>query len=332
MEELTTTETNKLEILETVIEQGLQTFVEVGEALAEIRDSKLYRSQYDTFENYCRERWGISRPRAYELINAAEVVQNLSATADISPAPMSPIGDILPTSERQARPLTLLPPKQQTAAWQQAVETAPNGHVTASHVEQVVKQNFIYARDKPRITRTDNRYAPVGHDACQTPACAFRPLLPYLSKDWTLWEPARGEGNLERTMQYHNFNTVSGDIITGRNFLDYEPDRWDCQVTNPPWSIQFYWLERCYTLGKPFALLLKVDVLGTEAAQVLFEQYGVEVILVRPRINYKMPNTGWDGGGAFFASAWYTWGLNIGRQMTFTKLDVSEIFPGEFKK
>jgi hypothetical protein len=38
--------------LENVIERGLSTFVEVGNALLEIRDSKLYRETHPTFEAY----------------------------------------------------------------------------------------------------------------------------------------------------------------------------------------------------------------------------------------------------------------------------------------
>src|SRR5260221_3259797 len=42
---------------EAVIQRGWQTFVEVGRALARIRDQKLYRAEHDTFETYCRQKW-----------------------------------------------------------------------------------------------------------------------------------------------------------------------------------------------------------------------------------------------------------------------------------
>ncbi len=57
--------------LETVIERGMRSFVEVGTALAEVRDSGLYTQP--TFEAYVRERWGFTRQRAYQLIDAADV-------------------------------------------------------------------------------------------------------------------------------------------------------------------------------------------------------------------------------------------------------------------
>jgi len=126
---LTVVERGRLEHYEAIIERGLNTFVDVGNALAGIRDSKLYRDTHSTFEDYCQERWGISRPRAYQFIEAAETVGLLSTIVDTTPR-----------TESQARPLTRLEPEEQIAAWQEAVETAPNGKVTAAHVAEVVER------------------------------------------------------------------------------------------------------------------------------------------------------------------------------------------------
>lgn len=128
IESLTTLETDRLTALEQTIERGLQTFVDVGTALLEIRDSRLYRQTFGTFEDYCRERWGMSRVHAFRMIEAASVANNLL-----------PIGNILPATESQARPLTGLPVDLQREAWQRAVDTAPNGKITAAHVASVVE-------------------------------------------------------------------------------------------------------------------------------------------------------------------------------------------------
>lgn len=109
---------------EATIAAGLQTFVAVGQALLAIRDQRLYRHDYATFEAYCTERWGMSRPRAYQLMEAANVVGHLSTIVDTP----------LPANEAQARPLTALPPDVQRVIWQEAVATAPNG-ITAAHVQ-----------------------------------------------------------------------------------------------------------------------------------------------------------------------------------------------------
>ena len=92
----------------------------------EIRDKRLYRASHGTFEAYCKEHWGTNWAHAYRLIESAEITDNLS-----------PVGDI-PKTECQDRPLTQRSPEEQHEAWSRAVETAPEGKVTAKHVETVV--------------------------------------------------------------------------------------------------------------------------------------------------------------------------------------------------
>lgn len=66
--------------LETIIERGLATFIEVGTALREIHNLKLYQKDYDTFENYCVQRWGFSRSVGYDYLAAANVAENVGST------------------------------------------------------------------------------------------------------------------------------------------------------------------------------------------------------------------------------------------------------------
>jgi len=58
----------RLEQLEIEIESGIRS---VGKALMEIRDSKAY--PHDTFEAYCKERWGFTDRHARDLINCETV-------------------------------------------------------------------------------------------------------------------------------------------------------------------------------------------------------------------------------------------------------------------
>jgi hypothetical protein len=57
---LTPAEIENLNELEAVAQHGLETYVEVGNALAEIRDRHLYRDSHPSFETYARERWGVN--------------------------------------------------------------------------------------------------------------------------------------------------------------------------------------------------------------------------------------------------------------------------------
>ena len=86
-------ESKRLVELEGIIKTGHQAFIEVGEALTEIRDKKLYRLDYGTFEEYCQKKWGWTRQHCYRLIQAAPVlkcnpgVTNLKTAVALSSVP-----------------------------------------------------------------------------------------------------------------------------------------------------------------------------------------------------------------------------------------------------
>ena len=86
--------------LEEVVRGGLQTFVKVGEALAEIRDRKLYRLEYHSFEEYLRAKWQLERRNAYDLILCAAVAKTVQCIAQIDRATARELGK-LPTPELQ---------------------------------------------------------------------------------------------------------------------------------------------------------------------------------------------------------------------------------------
>jgi hypothetical protein len=143
--------------LEEVIEEGLRTFCLTGAALTTIRDTRLYRTTHPTFEDYCREKWGLKRQRAYQLIEAAGITANVSQICDTPPQ-----------RESHAAPLAVLPAADQPVVWQEAVETAPEGRITAAHVERTVE----------RFRRADSAAAPVEDVPQEQPAPRPLALVP----------------------------------------------------------------------------------------------------------------------------------------------------------
>lgn len=159
---LSETEALRLGELEGRVTRGIDGFLEVGQALIEIRERRLWRERYRTFEEYCRLRWDFTGRRARQLMAAAEVVQNLGECRvqsgeggpDLAPGEPHAEGPIrseatparlplpLPERESQARALFKLPPSQQQEAWKEAVKSAPGGQVTARHVEAAVERRL----------------------------------------------------------------------------------------------------------------------------------------------------------------------------------------------
>ena len=140
-EALSPAEVQSLEHYEQMIAEGIKTFVTVGQALLSIREQRLYRQSYSTFEDYLRQRWDLGSPYAYRLMDASAVVEHLL-----------PIGSTLPVNEAQARPLTSLPPEQQREVWQEVVGTAPPSGITAKHVQATVKRVKATGTTPPKTT------------------------------------------------------------------------------------------------------------------------------------------------------------------------------------
>lgn len=156
----------------------------------------------------------------------------------------------------------------------------------------------------------------VSADDFQTPPEALIPLLPYLKEDWTIWECASGDGNLTDYFILKGFNVFATDILNNTNFLTFNPPfHYDCIITNPPYSLKQQFLERCYKLNKPFALLLPLTTFETVKRQQLFKKYGLEVIFLPKRINFQTPSG--KGSGSWFATAWFTNWLDIGKELNF---------------
>jgi len=132
---LTKEDGERLEELVAVVDKGLMSFVAVGNALAEINGRHLYRiTGHDSFAEFCRDRWYISRQRAWQLMNSAGVAKILDQE--------NPATDERPASEAQARVLCKIKqPTLMADVWTHSVETAPTDPrgqllITAPHIER----------------------------------------------------------------------------------------------------------------------------------------------------------------------------------------------------
>lgn len=126
---LSAIERSKYSNCKDTIKSGLKSFIEVGDALLELRESKLYREEYGTFEECCDIEFGISRPRAYQFMASSDVAGNLSTMVDKASL-----------NERQLRPLTSVPAEKQGEVFQAAKDKAEREgrKVTAKDVKAAV--------------------------------------------------------------------------------------------------------------------------------------------------------------------------------------------------
>lgn len=144
MEAITLSESKRLCELEAVVTANLPSCFELGKALAEIRDCRLYRSEFDTFADYCRSKWDFTDSRARQLIAAAEVQETVT-TVTLS-------------SERAARELGKVDPDKREEV---AKKAAATGKVTAKSIKEAAR----FSHKQSATTEAPQSQAPCGDEA-----------------------------------------------------------------------------------------------------------------------------------------------------------------------
>jgi hypothetical protein len=128
---LTSTEKTLKAELEAVVSAGLEEFLRVGTALAELRNRRLYRTEFATFEAYCRGRFSLARSSVDQLIRSSIVARDLlDSGIELSPN----------TSEAVIRPLSALPGQElQAACWSLVKSLAPESQPRQPLVSKVCR-------------------------------------------------------------------------------------------------------------------------------------------------------------------------------------------------
>jgi hypothetical protein len=101
----------QLKAEEEIIRRGAKAFVEMGNALARIRDRKLYLPEFASFEAYVEAKFDFTKQRASQLIIASDRHRILADRVD---------PEKLPSTERGMRALMQVPEDQMVAVLEEA--------------------------------------------------------------------------------------------------------------------------------------------------------------------------------------------------------------------
>ena len=156
-------------------------------------------------------------------------------------------------------------------------------------------------------------------DEFGTPKEAIEPLLPFLNKNWIIWECAWGKGSLAKHFEEKGFKIIGEPFKVFLNKdVGLNKEGFNCIVTNPPYSLKEKFLERCYELGKPFALLMPLTALEGKKRGELYRRFGIQLIIPNKRFNFETPSG--KGSGSWFATAWFCYKLNLLKDLMFVEL------------
>jgi len=157
---LSKSEQNKKEKLMAIVHANNLSFVEAGKALVELQKSKLYRDEFDSFDEFCKYHFGWGRSQAYRLIDASKVAEEVS-----------PIGDVGIANEAQARVIQTVPKPKRRQVLREAVKMATDpdtGNVLLTAAVLSEAANKVLADepdpDKPEPVILDGEKNPVKAD------------------------------------------------------------------------------------------------------------------------------------------------------------------------
>ena len=224
-------ERTELERHEAALENYKEAEFEAGRALRAIRDKRLYRATHADFESYCAERWGFRGRNAYHLIDAADVLDDLTAADGV---------DALPAYASHARGLATLSVDDRVAVWKGLVEEQ-GPRVTTNDVTEAVK------------ALKDERGSALAEDGTAEPPAVSAPLQAVIDRERREREPG-APGPV----------AVVGDLVVlGDEPPEVEPDEYGTLVVSVPRT-----LYPGAPGGKPYVLTTLDDVVSGQGREL----------------------------------------------------------------
>ena len=176
-------------------------------------------------------------------------------------------------------------------------------------------------------------YNKTGNDESYTPDYAVEPILKHieayrdrygysLSEPLIVWCPF-DEAHSEFVKQISSISRVEvtySHIIDGHDFFEYEPEKWDIIVSNPPFKGKRLFFERALSFNKPFALLMTLAAMNDKYPAWSFYESNTDMQLLKfdQRIEFETP--GREGNKITFQSGYMCAGL-LDRNLILEPID-----------
>lgn len=154
-------------------------------------------------------------------------------------------------------------------------------------------------------------------DELYTPKYAVEPLLKYLgnNKGITIWCPCdTQDSEVVKILSDAGYKVIASHIDDGTDFLTCTPpEDFDMVITNPPYSIKDKIINRCYSLNKPFALLLPLTALEGTRRHELFKN-GIGVVVLDKRVDFN------GKGKCWYNTSWFVHSHMMDGRLFFEKI------------
>lgn len=145
--------------------------------------------------------------------------------------------------------------------------------------------------NKSMNNKNDERY---------TPTILVKPIIEYIKPKSVVWCPFDTDSSeFVIALKEAGHKVIYTHICNGQDFFEYEPKQeYDCIISNPPFSQKLKVLEKCYKLGKPFALLLNLECLNYQEVGEFFLDKELQLLIVDKKVSF-------DGNTASFNTSYF---------------------------
>ena len=156
----------------------------------------------------------------------------------------------------------------------------------------------------------------VAGDKYETPHEVIDAVVQFVPSPTRIWEPFRGSGASTRYLR-----TLKRSVLRGSHkdfFQQRKPPSDSVLVSNPPFSLKQEVLQHLAHIGVDrFALLLPLEVLGSQYLAHFLGERRIQLIFIRPRVRFLS-----SGGRRMkkpfpFVCAWFCVGMGLPKDLIF---------------
>ena len=151
-------------------------------------------------------------------------------------------------------------------------------------------------------------------DEYYTPKILSDAILPYVTPGKKVWCPFDTK-NSEFVIGLENrgCQVIRGHIAEGKDFFEYEPEEYDCTISNPQFTRKLEVFVRLYDLGKPFAMVMGLPILNYQEVGEFFLGRELQLLIVDKKVSF-------DGNTASFNNSFFCYRM-LPKDLIFTHLE-----------
>ncbi len=142
------------------------------------------------------------------------------------------------------------------------------------------------------------------NDECLTPKYGVDSLLEFMPrfKNKIIWCPFDDENSeFVKVFSENGYKIVNSHIKYGQDFYNFEPEKWDLIISNPPFTNKKGIFERAISFNKPFCLLMSLTWLNDSTPKKLFKDESLQLLLFEKRMQFR----GQEKNKINFSSAYF---------------------------